>query len=201
MNLKKKFQPNPALDSGQSIAFLRMKSICKTESGYELKNVFDLKDGYVVGEYENIYSVTCERRNCARCMNGVQIKPGKFGEVRIKCPIYDKLANCPRDKDISVNTLIPLVYECDAYRPVKKWHIVKDDNDYMRMAYSSEVLFSAKADWADFFNLSLDVFGRYSPKSNLKSKYPIVCFVDIDNIDYSKIHWCSLKGKAKLLED
>lgn len=43
MNLKKKFQPDPALDVGQSIAFLRMASIHKTDTGYELKPVFSLK--------------------------------------------------------------------------------------------------------------------------------------------------------------
>lgn len=200
MNLKKKFQPDPALDIGQSIAFLRMRSIHKTATGYELKPVFSLKDGYVVGEYENIYNVTCERRNCARCVNGAQIEPGKFGEVRIKCNIYNKLANCPSDKDIPVNTLIPLVYECDAYRPVRRWRIIKSDEEYLGMARESRVLFQTKTEWAEFFNLSLDVFGKYAPSANLKRKYPIVCFIDTENIGYTRVHWCSLKNKVGLLE-
>ena len=200
MNLKKKFQPDPALDSGQSIAFLRMKSIHKTNDGYALDDVFHLEDGYVVGEYDNIYEVTCERRNCARCVNGVQIQPGKFGETRIRCPLYDKLSNCPSNKEIPVNTLIPLVYECDAYRPIKKWHIVRNEEEYMAMARESRVLFHSKTSWVDFFNLSLDVFGKYAPSANLKRKYPIVCFIDIENLDYTRIHWCSLKNKVKLLE-
>ena len=98
MNLKKKFQPDPALDSGQSIAFLRMGSIHKTDTGYELKPVFALKDGYVVGEYENIYNVTCERRNCARCVNGLRLNPANSGKFELSATSITNLRIAPVTK-------------------------------------------------------------------------------------------------------